>query len=118
MSGAGGPVVVCTYRVQDGEGARFERLLELHTPTLRRLGLITDYPVQVLRETGGDHPAYVEVFEWSSEDAADRASEVPEVIAIWEPMAALCEARDGHSGLEFAPYDVVGPTDPGELSAR
>lgn len=102
-----GSVVVCTYRVRAGEQGAFERLLELHAPTLRRLGLITDYPTQVLRQVDGADPVYVEVFEWASTDAATRASEVPDVIEIWEPMAALCESRDGLPGLEFPLFDHI-----------
>lgn len=45
----------------------------------------------------------------ASDDAAARASEVPEVIAIWEPMATCYEARDGRPGLEFARFDRLGP---------
>lgn len=104
-----GHVVVCTYRVRADGAAAFERLLEAHTPTLRRLCLITDSPVKVLRLRDADAPEYVEVFEWSSNDAAARASEVPDVIAIWEPMAALCEPRHGESGLEFPLFDRIQP---------
>ncbi|GAB2758880.1 hypothetical protein GCM10027020_09020 [Nocardioides salsibiostraticola] len=103
-----GPVVICTYRVRDGEQAAFERWLEVHAPTLRELGLITDFPAQVLRRPAASMPVYVEVFEWASTDAAERASEVPEVIAIWEPMAALCESRDDRPGLEFASFTRLG----------
>lgn len=106
---ANGLIAVCTYRVRDGGEAVFERLLEQHTPTLRRLGLITEHPVQVLRRSDDGPPMYVEIFEWASEDAAARASEVPDVIAIWEPMAGLCEARDGHEGLEFPLFDLIEP---------
>lgn len=100
-----GLVVVCTYRVRAGTGPDFER----HTPTLRALGLITATPVHVLRGVEGEGPMYVEVFEWSNSDAATRASQVPEVIAIWEPMAALCESRHGLPGLEFPQFDRIGP---------
>lgn len=106
---ANGLIAVVTYRVRDGDEAVFERLLEQHTPTLRRLGLITGHPVQVLRRSNDGPPMYVEIFEWASEDAAARASEVPDVIAIWEPMAGLCEARDGHEGLEFPLFDLIEP---------
>ena len=102
-----GRIVVCSYRVRAGDEAAFERLLDQHTPTLRRLGLITEHPVQVLRRADEGLPMYVEIFEWASTDAAARASEVPEVIAIWEPMAGLCEARDGHEGLEFPLFALL-----------
>ena len=104
-----GLMVVCTYRVTAGSETRFEALLARHTPTLRTLGLITETPPRVLRRNDGNDSLYVEVFEWSSPDAANRASEVPEVIAIWEPLAAACEERDGLPGLEFALFDRIDP---------
>ena len=104
-----GLVVVVTYRVAAGNEARFETLLARHTSTLRTLGLITDWPTRTLRRNHGGEAFYIEVFEWSSPDAADRASEVPEVIEIWEPMAAACEERDGLPGLEFALFDGIDP---------
>ncbi len=100
-----GLVVVCTYRVRAGQQTAFEHLLEAHVPALRQLGLITNYPTHTLRRADGAEPVYVEVFEWASPDAAARAAEVPEVVAIWEPMAALCQARDGLPGLEFPRFD-------------
>lgn len=103
-----GLVVICTYRVRAGEESAFEQLLESHAPTLRRLGLITDLPSQALRRADDGDPVYVEVFEWASVDAAARASEVPEVIALWEPMAALCESREGKPGMEFPAYSRLG----------
>ena len=106
-----GLVVVCTCRVREGGAAEFERLLERHSPTLRRLGLITGAPVQALRCIEDGAPLFVEVFEWAGPDAAARASEVPAVIAIWEPMAALCEARLGRPALEFPLFDRVGSND-------
>ncbi len=96
--------VVCTYRVRRGSEAEFEQLLARHLPTLVRLGLVTGTPTRTLRREDGDldgGPEYVEVFDWVSEDAARRAAEVPEVIEVWEPMAALCEARDGRPAMEF-----------------
>ena len=105
-----GLVAVCTYRVASGNEPQFEELLQRHLPTLRRLGLISDLPTQTLRlaEPGSD---YVEVFEWIGADAAARAAEVPEVIEIWEPMAALCEPRDGSPAMEFPLHHrvEVGP---------
>lgn len=100
-----GLVVVCTYRVRAGQTDAFEKLLRRHLPTLRRLDLITDHPTCTLRRDGDGDPVYVEVFEWISADAAARAAEVPEVIEVWEPMAALCDPRDGLPGLEFPFFD-------------
>lgn len=101
---------MCTYRVRSGSEPAFERLLEAHTPTLRRLGLITDRPTLTLfRADDENNPEYVEVFEWSSPEAVSRASEVPDVVAIWEPMAGLCEPRNGQPALEFPTYRELAP---------
>ncbi len=99
--------VLCTYRVREGAEADFEALLAAHVPTLRRLGLITDRPTTTAREVGDGPPTYIELFEWIDDDAAARASEVPDVIAVWEPMAALCEVRDGRPAMEFPHYRDV-----------
>ena len=104
-----GRVVLCTYRVMVGMEEQFERLLAQHGPTLRRLGLVTNTPSQILCRRDGAGLVYVEIFEWTSDDAATKAAEVPDVIAVWEPMAALCEARDGLPGLEFPLFDRIGP---------
>lgn len=108
--GPSGLIVLCTYRVRAGSETEFEALLDRHAPMLRGLGLITEFPTQALRQVDdGDsnEPLYVEVLEWASPEAAARASEVPEVIAVWEPMAALCESRGGLPGLEFPTFDRV-----------
>jgi hypothetical protein len=46
---------------------------------------------------------FVEVFAWK-----DRGFEVahkhPEVLALWEPMEQMCEARNGYPATEFPHY--------------
>jgi hypothetical protein len=94
--------VICHYRVAAGNEARFEALLTDHWPTLERLGLVTATPPQHFRgaEQDNGQPIYYEIFEWR-EGAVDRAHEHPEVMAIWEPMDALCEDRAGKPNMEF-----------------
>lgn len=101
MTVGGVVTVICTYRVRPGGEAEFEQLLAAHQPALRRLGLLADTPARVLRSVDGGGPAYVEIFEWIDEEAAARAAEIPEVVDVWEPMAALCESRDGRPAMEF-----------------
>ena len=105
-------IVICTYRVRRGREAEFERLLARHWPTLRSLDLVTDRPPQHFRgceENGA--PVFVEIFGWSSAEAAGLAHEHPEVMAIWEPMDQLTEARGGRPNLEFPhfqPLSILG----------
>jgi len=105
---SGSPTVVCLYRVAPGREADFEALLERHWPALHGLDLVTDDPPRHYRGTEQDgRPLFVEMFEWKDEDAAIAAHEHPEVMAIWEPMDQLCEARDGKPNMEFPHVDAV-----------
>jgi hypothetical protein len=94
--------VICHYRVAPGNEPSFEALLNDHWPTLHRLGLVTDHPPAQFKgqEQDNSRPIYYEIFHWH-DGAVDRAHEHPEVMAIWEPMDQLCEARGGKPNMEF-----------------
>ena len=94
--------VICLYRVRSGREDAFTDLLERHWPALRELGLATETPPRHFRgqEQSGE-PLFVEIFEWTDADAAGVAHQHPEVMAIWEPMDALTETRDGRPNMEF-----------------
>ena len=94
--------VICHYRVARGNETKFEALLRRHWPTLHSLGLVTDVPSQQFcgEEQDNGHPIYFEIFDWL-DGAVDRAHEHPEVMAIWEPMDKLCEARGSKPNMEF-----------------
>jgi hypothetical protein len=105
-------IVICTYRVRRGREAEFERLLARHWPTLRSLDLVTERPPQHFRGSEEDGaPVFVEIFGWSSAEAAGVAHQHPEVMAIWEPMDQLTESRGGRPNLEFPhfqPLSILG----------
>jgi hypothetical protein len=90
--------VICHYDVQPGEEAAFAELLVKHWPVLHAAGLTTDAPARHFKaiqrpQSDGQGDAaqlFVEIFEWKSAGAAGVAHETPEVMAIWEPMGALC----------------------------
>lgn len=101
--------VICLYRVASGREAEFTELLRRHWPTLQALGLVTDEPPRRYRgaeQDGG--PLFVEIFDWKSEEAARLAHQHPEVMAVWEPMDALTEQRDGRPNMEFPHVQLVG----------
>jgi hypothetical protein len=100
-------VVVCTYRVKIGRERDFIALLERHWPILRKLGLVHEQPRMALQGHDTDKAScFVEIFAWK-----DRGFEVahkhPEVLALWEPMEQMCEARDGRPATEFPHYSVL-----------
>lgn len=95
-------IVICHYRVKPGNEQAFETLLSQHWPTLAGLGLVTGKPPEQFKglEQDNGQPIYFEIFEWQ-DGASERAHEHPEVMAIWEPMDALCETRSGKPNMEF-----------------
>ncbi len=100
--------VICHYRVKARREAEFLGLLQRHWPTLLRLGTVTGEPSQIYR--GADEkgrPMFWEIFHWKSAAAFERAHQHPEVLAIWEPMDALCEAREGRPNMEFPHVERV-----------
>lgn len=100
---------LCLYRVKPGSEPAFRVLLAKHWPTLRRVGLAADVPSQIYQglEREGE-PIFVELLHWKEAGGADRAHEIPDVMAVWEPMGKLCEARGGRPSMEFP---VVEPLD-------
>jgi hypothetical protein len=97
-------IVVCTYRVKAGCERDFIGFLTRHWPTLRKLGLVHELPRMALQGRDTDKTScFVEVFAWK-----DRGFEVahkhPEVLALWEPMEQMCEARNGLPATEFPHY--------------
>ena len=103
--------VICTYRVREGAQAEFLALLRKHWPTLHKAGLVTDTPAVHFEATaaqkpehGETGPTYVEIYSWAGPESADLAHRMPEVMAVWEPMGALVEARGGRPSMEFAHF--------------
>jgi len=102
MPKAAKETVICHYRVKPGAEQKFVRLLRKHWPTLRRLGAVTAKRSVVYRGADGEgRPMFWEIFEWRSGAAFEKAHRHPEVLAIWEPMDALCETRGGNPNMEF-----------------
>jgi hypothetical protein len=93
---------LCIYRVRKGSEKPFRDLLARHWPTLRRVGLGADIPSVVYQGTEEDGgPVFFEVLNWKEAAGPDMAHEIPDVMAVWEPMGKLCEARKGRPAMEF-----------------
>lgn len=102
--------VLCTYRVQPEREVEFLNAIKGHWPKLRELGLATPEPAVIYRgEDARGRPFVVEIFTWSSSDAVERAHAHPEVLALWEPLGELCEARGVLPGMEFPHVARLAP---------
>jgi hypothetical protein len=82
-------VVIGVYHARPGREAETEALLRRHVPTLRRLGLATDRLGIVLRTP--TEAVFLELFEWSTADAVDRAHGEAAVQEIWEALESAAE---------------------------
>jgi len=95
--------IMVTYRVKPGAEKKFEALLRIHWPTLNRMKLVKNEPSVVFRGEWHRRTFYVEIFSWLNADAVSHAHHLPEVMKVWEPMAALVEKWRGRSAMEFTP---------------
>jgi len=80
---------LCIYRVKPGSEGAFKKLLAKHWPTIYQ------------GSEGEKQPIFVELLNWKDEHGAERAHELPDVMAVWEPMGKLCEPRAGRPPMEF-----------------
>jgi hypothetical protein len=83
-----GKIVIALYRPHEGKENELETLVERHVPVLRAEQLVTERPATVMRAKDG---TMVEVFEWNSEEAAQRAHSVASVAEIWGQMAEVSD---------------------------
>jgi hypothetical protein len=98
-------IAICKYTVKPGKEAAFAKLVSRHYPTMSKLGLTAEQPRALYR--GTDHKSgktvFIEIFPWKDEGCPGRAHRMPEVMAIWEPMGALCEAMEFPNVAPFEP---------------
>ena len=88
--------------VKPGKQAEMEKLLARHWPTLHAAELTTNEPAIVYRglpsgKPGEEHDAhrtYVEILVWKDQNSPGLAHEMPEVMAVWNPMGAICDTMD------------------------
>jgi hypothetical protein len=102
-----GDMVIVAYRPKPGRADDLLALTRDHVPALRRLGLATDRPTLAMRSKEG---IIVEVFEWQT-GAIATAHTNPDVLAMWERYAAVCDYVPLHELPEardmFAQFEPV-----------
>jgi hypothetical protein len=105
-----GHMVIVAYRPKPGRDDDLLALTRDHVPELRRLGLATDRTTLAMRSKEG---IIVEVFEW--QDGAIAAAHTnPDVLAMWERYAALCDYVPLHDLPEA--LDMFAQFEPIELT--
>ncbi len=104
-----GVIVIACYRPKTSKDAELLQLTKEHVPILREQGLVTQRTPIVARAEDG---TLIEVFEWESQEAIDRAHENEEVLKLWQRYGALCEyvkladvKESAQQWASFAPVD-------------
>lgn len=103
-----GRIVIACYRPRPGRAADLHGCVREHLPLLRRRGLATARAALLLRAEDG---TLLEIFEWVSDEAAERAHGDAEVAALWERFAVACDfiplAELPGAGAPFPHFDPV-----------
>ena len=83
-----GELVIACYRPMPGKELELLELVRGHVPALRAQGLATDRPATAMRAPDG---TIVEVFEWRSAAAVERAHSDPVVAELWQRFMAVSD---------------------------
>jgi hypothetical protein len=105
-----GRFVIAVYRPRPGMEAQLLAAVGRHMPVLRAEGLISDRPAHVMRAADG---TVVEVFEWLSTAAIERAHSNPAVQALWAEFGAACDyvpiATVPEAQQIFSEFEALAP---------
>jgi quinol monooxygenase YgiN len=91
-------VFMALYRPKEGKAEELKNVLENHIPTLREEGLITSREPLQLQAADG---TIIEIAEWNSKEAMEKAHMTPSVQTIWDEISELAELTN-LSSLEEA----------------
>lgn len=107
-----GRVVIVAYTLKPGREVQPLAIVGRHLDVLRAEGLVTERAPYVMRAANG---SVLEVFEWLSADAVQRAHRSPAVQALWAEFGAACDytplARLSETQHPFAEFESVPPVD-------
>lgn len=83
-----GRIVIAAFKPKPGQQAALNAVVEKHWRILRAENLVTDRARFVMQASDG---TILEVFEWVSADAIERAHANPAVLALWAEFEAACD---------------------------
>jgi len=103
-----GRITIAAFKPKPGREAELLSVIADRLPLLRRLGLATHREHILMRTRQG---VIVEVSEWVSDQAIDKAHETPEVLALWNRFDACCAYVKLETLAEvhedFATFDAI-----------
>ena len=82
-----GRIVIVIYRPLKGKEAALEHLVRSHHTVLQHENLVTERQPVLMKAVDG---SIVEIFEWISPAAIERAHTNPVVTQLWEKFNEVC----------------------------
>lgn len=82
---------IALYRPLEGKQQELLEIIETHTPLLAQKGLLTEFKPILLCSGNG---TYIELFEWKSQEAKEKAHQSNDVRALWERMMKIVEMKE------------------------
>ena len=83
-----GRIVIVAYKPKPGKVDALKELTKTHVSRLKQEGLVTDREPIIMKTADG---TIIEVFEWLSTEAIQKAHTNPEVQKMWGEYAAVCD---------------------------
>src|SRR5687768_14227098 len=83
-----GRCVIVAYTPKPGQEEALLAVVKKHVDVLKTQSLVTDKPAYVMRAQDG---TIVEVFEWRSAEAIEKAHANPAVLALWDEFGRACD---------------------------
>ena len=83
-----GRTVIVGYKPKPGKEAALKELMKTYLPVLAKEGLVRDKESYIMEAVDG---TIVEVFEWLSEEAIEKAHTNPAVLKMWGQYAEVCD---------------------------
>ena len=100
--------VLVIYHVKSGKEAEFQNTLSQAWEIYRKDNLVFAKLHVIVRDSEDNGKTrFVEIFTWVSHSTPEHAPD--SVKAIWNQEQSLCEARNGHGGLEGGEVELLTP---------
>jgi hypothetical protein len=81
-------ITIACYQPKDGKGEALKTLVKEHLPILYGQQLVTDRKAIIMEAKNG---TLIEVFEWISDEAIEKAHSNPAVLALWAKFNEVCD---------------------------
>ncbi len=112
-----GRSVIAAFKPKPGHEDDLHAVVDKHWGVLQAEGLVTGRPRHAMQAADG---TLIEVFEWASAEAIERAHANPAVLALWAEFEAACDyvplaslAEASQLFAEFTPLAPRAPQTPG-----